>query len=394
MVPLRGPPVLLSFRHGASFPFRSVPPVPPPAPPARRTLYRAYPARARAGVSAGAVRAPDCPRGRQAQGAPLPSAESGSFRAAPERAGGGPWMPPLPDPSYHGFSRPGPGKGETLPEFNEHPVAALHRPGLAPAGPALPRAAPIRHPGPRALPDSHIAPAALWVPLSLIPSSGASRVSRDGGLRFGAVLRYAPAGAVATQDEGKGLGGGKRKDPRSKAGGPTQTSRNEMCACRSPRAGVHPRLPMPPQPVESWSDCRGCRENRRWPPAFERVKKSDLSGFTLAVRAHPVTPDLIRGPSLTGCASRSRSRGNRTVGACPGPRSGARRENRRWTPDQVRGDDVYLSSSPFDTPAPSPSAPARRAVCCVYATVTRFFSCGGKKACALAGPGYAFFSLW
>ena len=92
----------------------------------------------------------------------------------------------------------------------------------------------FRHPGPRALPDSHIAPAALWVPLSLIPSSGASRVSRDGGLRFGAVLRYAPAGAVATQDEGKGLGGGKRKDPRSKAGGPTQTSRNEMCACRRP----------------------------------------------------------------------------------------------------------------------------------------------------------------
>ena len=308
MVPLRGPPVLLSFRHGASFPFRSVPPVPPPAPPARRTLYRAYPARARAGVSAGAVRAPDCPRARQAQGAPLPPAESGSSglragaggRRSMDAASSGPILSRV----FAAWTR----KRETLPEFNEHPVATLHRPGFAPAGPALPRAAPIRHPG--------------------------------------------------------------------------------------PRAGVHPRLPMPPQPVESWSDCRGCRENRRWPPAFERVKKSDLSGFTLAVRTHPVTPDLIRGPSLTGCASRSRSRGNRTVGACPGPRSGARRESRRWTPDQVRGDDVYLSSSPFDTPAPSPSAPARRAVCCAYATVPRFFSCGGKKACALAGPGYASFSLW
>ena len=106
MVPLRGPPVLLSFRHGASLPFRPVPPVPPPA---RRTLYRAYPARARAGVGAGAVRAPDCPRARQAQGAPLPPAESGSSG----RAGGGPrGFRLFPDPSYHGFSRPGPGKGK------------------------------------------------------------------------------------------------------------------------------------------------------------------------------------------------------------------------------------------------------------------------------------------
>ncbi|MCY3670921.1 MAG: hypothetical protein OXH14_07545, partial [Alphaproteobacteria bacterium] len=38
--------------------------------------------RARARVGAGAVRAPDCPRTRQAQGAPRLSAESGSFRMA------------------------------------------------------------------------------------------------------------------------------------------------------------------------------------------------------------------------------------------------------------------------------------------------------------------------
>ena len=42
------------------------------------------------------------------------------------------------------------------------------------------------------------APAAPGVHFPLIPSSGASRVSRDG-----AVLRYTPAGAGATQDEGR-----------------------------------------------------------------------------------------------------------------------------------------------------------------------------------------------
>ena len=45
--------------------------------------------RARAGVGAGAVRAPDCPRVRQAQGALRLSAESGSFRTGPARAGRG-----------------------------------------------------------------------------------------------------------------------------------------------------------------------------------------------------------------------------------------------------------------------------------------------------------------
>ena len=45
--------------------------------------------RARAGVSAGAVRTPDCPRTRQAPDAPRLSAESGSFRAGPARTGCG-----------------------------------------------------------------------------------------------------------------------------------------------------------------------------------------------------------------------------------------------------------------------------------------------------------------
>jgi len=49
------------------------------------TLVRAYPARARARVGAGAVRAPDCPgappRASRTQGARLPSAPRGSLRA-------------------------------------------------------------------------------------------------------------------------------------------------------------------------------------------------------------------------------------------------------------------------------------------------------------------------
>ena len=44
--------------------FAFVPFSPPPAPPGSGSLYRAYPARARAPVGAGAVRAPDCARGR------------------------------------------------------------------------------------------------------------------------------------------------------------------------------------------------------------------------------------------------------------------------------------------------------------------------------------------
>ena len=45
--------------------------------------------RARARVGAGAVRAPDCPRAGQAQDALRLSAESGSFRTGPARAGSG-----------------------------------------------------------------------------------------------------------------------------------------------------------------------------------------------------------------------------------------------------------------------------------------------------------------
>ena len=78
-----------------------------------------------------------------------------------------------------------------------------------------------------------------------------------------------------------------------------------------------------------------------WAPAFEAVKKSDLSGFALAVRTHPVAPDLIRGPSLTVCARRSRSRKDWTAWAG--------RERPGWAPDQVRGDGVCPGLSPFRT---------------------------------------------
>ena len=87
----------------------------------------------------------------------------------------------------------------------------------------------------RGLPDSHIAPGALRAHFPLIPSSGASRVSRDGGPRFEAVLRYAPAGAVATQDEGKGLAAKGAKARTARPAGAPQTSRNEMYACGSAR---------------------------------------------------------------------------------------------------------------------------------------------------------------
>ena len=53
-----------------------------------------------------------------------------------------------------------------------------------------------------------------------------------------------------------------------------------------------------------------------------------------------VTPDLIRGPSRTVDARRSRLKRDGTARA--------RRESRSWTPDQVRGDDVCMSLSCFN----------------------------------------------
>ena len=74
----------MSFLHPVSF--HSVPFFPSAPLAGGGTLIRAFPARARARVGAGAVRAPECPRARQMQGAPRLSAESGSFRM---RAGTG-----------------------------------------------------------------------------------------------------------------------------------------------------------------------------------------------------------------------------------------------------------------------------------------------------------------
>ena len=112
------------LRHGAVLllPFR-----PPRRPATAGTLIRAYPVRARARVGAGAVRAPDCPRARQAAGAALLSAESGSFRMR-DGAGGkrSARISPPSDPSYHGFSGSGPGREKYYLNFMNilsHPVA-------------------------------------------------------------------------------------------------------------------------------------------------------------------------------------------------------------------------------------------------------------------------------
>ena len=53
----------------------------PPPPTGSGSLFRAYPARVRARVGAGAVRAPDC--AREAEGALLPSASHGFSKMAP-----------------------------------------------------------------------------------------------------------------------------------------------------------------------------------------------------------------------------------------------------------------------------------------------------------------------
>ena len=106
-VPSRRSSVLPHPACRSFIPFRST----PFRPPRRRfvpcggTLIRAYPARAPAPagarVGAGAVRAPDCPRPRDArtQDAPVPSAPQGLFGAGAHRSGLR--TPPRPDPYRH-----------------------------------------------------------------------------------------------------------------------------------------------------------------------------------------------------------------------------------------------------------------------------------------------------
>ncbi len=78
--------------------------------------------------------------------------------------------------------------------------------------------------------------------------------------------------------------------------------------------------------------CRSGIGSHGWVPAFERVKKSDLSGFALAVRAHPVAPALEPGSSLGSggsFSSRSRSPPAAAVsGAMDGPRLRGRGDER------------------------------------------------------------------
>ena len=64
-----------AYRASPCASFRSGPFLPPPAARRGGTLFRAYPARARAGVGAGAVRAPDC--ARETEHAPSPSVPAG-----------------------------------------------------------------------------------------------------------------------------------------------------------------------------------------------------------------------------------------------------------------------------------------------------------------------------
>ena len=69
--------------------------------------------RARARVGAGAVRAPDCARARQAQDAPRLSADSG---VGPRRAGAGGTRLRTPPPS-HARTPPSTGSGQALPSY-------------------------------------------------------------------------------------------------------------------------------------------------------------------------------------------------------------------------------------------------------------------------------------
>jgi len=92
---------------GMSLPLRTrfVPFFPPPGSPGRRTLFRAYRVRARAGVGAGAVRAPDCARARGKCRAHLSRAfRWGFFAPARGNRRSGPRIPLPPVPSYHNFS--------------------------------------------------------------------------------------------------------------------------------------------------------------------------------------------------------------------------------------------------------------------------------------------------
>ena len=118
------------------------------------TLIRAYPARVRARVGAGAVRAPDCPgtppRASRTKGARLPSASRGSLRAD-ANAGGLRMTPAAP---YLATSGAGvKQKRELFLNFRTIPVShpgAPSRPRVGTAGPCSFFVAPDPDPGPPA----------------------------------------------------------------------------------------------------------------------------------------------------------------------------------------------------------------------------------------------------
>ena len=156
-------------------------------------------------------------------------------------------------------------------------ICARSRGIALPQPPALAKAGVTPAPEPAtACTHRSVRPSAPLSPLSRVAAPAAYRgTAASSGKPFlrqaqHRLLRYAPlpagAGNGATQDKGMA---GRRRAPR-----PTQqgrrapdTSRHEMYESGSPRAGVHPWTPMPPQPVENRPNRRGCRENRGWTPA-------------------------------------------------------------------------------------------------------------------------------
>ena len=103
---------LCVFGIGISFRACFVRHSPPPACRSGGTLIRAYPARAPAPVGAQTAPARFArliararPGANRTQDATRLSAESGSFRTGPARAGSGPRMPLPSDPSYHNLSK-------------------------------------------------------------------------------------------------------------------------------------------------------------------------------------------------------------------------------------------------------------------------------------------------
>ena len=116
---------------------------------------------------------------------------------------------------------------------------------------------------------------------------GAGRIEARIGARRPGPFVVAPAGTERSGGESRGLRAAlprprevpdrprigilrdSRISSRSVSDAPSGLAALRFAPYRhpGPRAGVHPWLPMPPQPVENRANHRGCRENRGWAPA-------------------------------------------------------------------------------------------------------------------------------